>query len=151
MSKNIFNKRIILLQSVLLLILAVSIYGCSETNQNNTFSTPEPGRQQINKFITPQEAYTLMQANKNNPNFIIIDDRSPADFRSGRIANAINIPTNNFSADVSRLDKNKIYLVYCPSGCGATSRTMKSLGFKEVYEIEGGLNAWKSKGLPVVK
>lgn len=82
---------------------------------------------------------------------MIIDDRSPKEFRSGHIEKAINIPTTNFTADVSRLDKNNIYLVYCPSGCGAASGRMESLGFKEVYDIQGGLNAWKSNGLPIVK
>jgi rhodanese-related sulfurtransferase len=50
---------------------------------------------------------------------------------------------------MDKLDKNNIYLVYCATSCGATSRVMRQLGFKEVYEIRGGLNEWISQELPI--
>jgi rhodanese-related sulfurtransferase len=71
-------------------------------------------------------------------------------YKSGHIANAINVPYGtDFNSRIGRLDRNKIYLVYCPTGCGKTSGIMKELGFKEVYEIQGGFNAWKSQKLQV--
>jgi len=155
------KQSIVLLQSIIFIILVVIASGCAATDQNNpltapqnqnsTFAAPDPEREQINKFITPQEALTLIQQNQNNPYFVIIDDRAPGEFKSGHIAGAINIPFSNFTASVSRLDKNKIYLVYCASGCGAGSGRMESLGFKEVYDIQGGISAWKSEGLPIVE
>lgn len=122
-----------------------------QVDDSNTFTAPQPERKQINKFISPQEAFTLIQKNQGNPYFVIIDDRQPGPFNSGHIAGAINIPISNFDAAVSSLDKNKIYLVYCPTGCGAGSSKMKDLGFKEVYDIKGGIEAWASAKLPLVR
>ena len=139
-----------LLVVVAILILGGVVSGGWFLGTRSSSPTGTEG-EEINKFIAPQQAFTLMQENQNNPNFVIIDDRSSEAFGSGHIAGAINIPFSNFSASVSSMDRNKIYLVYCPSGCGATSDMMKGLGFKEVYEIQGGLGAWQSEGLPIVQ
>lgn len=135
-------------QILLLLLLAVFGNGCSAT------ASETPGRivptEQINKFVTPKQASELIQKNKGNTNFVVIDDREPTAYKSGHITNAINVPYGtDFSSRIGQLDKNKVYLVYCPTGCGKTSKIMKELGFKEVYEIQGGLRAWISQGLPV--
>ncbi len=136
-------------------ILAAIVAGCAQPQpvdqQNTSFIAPKPDREQINELITPQEAFALIQESKNNPYFVIIDDRTPEQFKSGHIAGAINIPASSFTAGISNLDKNNIYLVYCMTGCGAGSGRMESLGFKEVYDIKGGLKAWKSDRLPLVK
>jgi rhodanese-related sulfurtransferase len=164
LKNNSLSKYIILLQLVLLIIFALITSGCAGTNQNSTFTAPQPAtgenttltapqpeRNKISKFISPQEAFTLIQKNQNNPYFVIIDDRPPAQFMASHIAGAIDIPFANYRKGVSSLDKNRIYLVYCWTGCGQSSSIMKDLGFKEVYEIRGGLDAWVSEGLPLVK
>ena len=96
-----------------------------------------------------------MEENQNNPNLVIIDDRYTNAFDNGHIGNATNIPWVSdgagFVDSVGKLDKNKIYLVYCQTGCGGTSRAMKELGFREVYEIAGGFNAWSAEGLRIQK
>lgn len=147
LAKNGFRILIALVLPISLFLVAMLSSGCVGTESE----TPNQGASgQIIKFITPEEAFDLIQENQNNPNFVIIDDRATAKFNSSHIENAISIPYGlDFADRLSKLDKNKIYLVYCPTGCGATSKTMKQLGFKEVYEIEGGLNAWMSQGLPI--
>jgi len=105
--------------------------------------------------ITPQEAFTLIQNNQNNPDFVIIDVRTQEEFDREHIENATNI---NFYSEFFRdmlnnLDKNKTYLVYCRSGgrSGSALDIMAELNFKEVYNILGGINQWKTEGLPTVK
>ena len=94
----------------------------------------------------------MIEENKNSPDFVIIDDQVTPAFQTGHIANAISIPHGpNFADKLDKLDRNKIYLVYCPTGCGATSATMDELGFGEVYEIESGIKAWVALGLPIVR
>lgn len=141
--KSSLLKWIILIESILLVIFAVLLWGPAGTTPTG----------QINKFVSPQDAFALMQENQNNPNFVIIDDRYPNVFNSGHIGNATNIPwgadETSFVDGVGKLDKNKIYLVYCETGCGEISRHMKGLGFREVYEIAGGFNAWSAAGLPI--
>ena len=137
----------LLLNPALLLITIAVTSGCASAANEITSQPPSAG--QINKFITPKQASDLIQKNYGNPDFVVVDDREPAAYRSGHIANAINVPYGtDFNSRIGALNKNKVYLVYCPTGCGKTSRIMKELGFKEVYEIQGGLNAWKSQGLP---
>jgi len=162
MTRNSLRKQIIILLSVFLIISATFIGGCAKTSPKNTEINPQAKSNQVNKpvtpqaesnqiykFITPQEALTLIKANQNNPNFVIIDDRAPEQFRSGHIKGAINIPFNTWDTAIQKLDKNKIYLTYCRTGCGAGSSKMNTQGFKYVYDIQGGLNEWLSKGLPL--
>jgi len=105
--------------------------------------------------VTPQEAFTLIQNNQNNPNFVIIDVRTLGEFVEEHIENATNI---NFYSEAFRdmlntLDKNKTYLIYCGSGgrSGNALNIMAELNFKKVYNILGGINQWKAEGLPTVK
>ena len=112
--------------------------------------TDEQTGPNIIEAVSAQEALTLILDNQNNPDFAIIDAQPTGKFNSGHIANAISIPNGpDFADRLDKLDKNKIYLGYCREGCGKTSDTMKQLGFREVYEIEDGLQAWISQGFPI--
>lgn len=105
--------------------------------------------------ITVQYAYELIQKNSENPNFVILDVRTPDEFSVGHIKNAINIDVNaaNFEQEVGKLNKNKAYLVYCRSGVRSkqASDNMLKLGFKEIYNMTGGIIAWEAAGYPFVK
>ncbi|MBA7466925.1 Thiosulfate sulfurtransferase GlpE [subsurface metagenome] len=105
--------------------------------------------------ITPQEAFTLIQNNQNNPDFIIIDVRTLEEFVGEHIENATNIDfySEAFRDMLNTLDKNKTYLIYCKVGgrSGSALDIMAELNFKEVYNILGGINQWKAEGLPTVK
>ncbi len=108
----------------------------------------------IIKTFEPKEAMELIQKNANNPNFVILDIRTPEEFDSGHIAGAININyhSDSFIEDLDKLDKSKTYLVYCRTGrrSGDAVSIMTRLGFKEIYRIKGDIVKWKSEGLPVV-
>ncbi len=113
---------------------------------------------QIIEDITPQEAFTLIQNNKNNPDFVILDVRTPEAFADGHIENAINIkfPSETFRDELNALDKNKTYLVYCAtgsSGCGSVGALdiMEEFNFREAYNLSGGINQWKAEGLPLIE
>ena len=107
------------------------------------------------KDITPQEAFTLIQDNQNNPDFVIIDVRTPQEFVAEHIENATNIDfySEAFRDMLNTLDKNKTYLVYCRTGgrSGSALDIMAELNFQKVYNILGGINQWKAEGLPTVK
>lgn len=108
------------------------------------------------KNISPEEAYDLIQTNRNNPDFILIDVRLSKWLAYGYIEGAVNITLNTsnpatFESKVASLDKNKTYLTYCPDGCGVAARIMSSLGFNKIYDIEGGYSRWVEEGLPIVE
>lgn len=105
--------------------------------------------------ITPQGAYNLIQGNTANPDFVILDVRTPDEFNSGHIAGAINLDyySPEFKANISKLDKDKQYLVYCRTDNRSTSavRSMLELGFKEVQNLTGGITQWIQDGYPTIK
>ena len=104
--------------------------------------------------ISVEECYTLIQENKNNPDFIILDVRTPAEYASGYIENAVNIDyyEDDFEETLDTYDKNKTYLIYCRTANRTASvmSIMQRLEFTEVYNMQGGINAWISAGYPVV-
>lgn len=147
------KKLAVLLLSTLLVIGSVVAGGCLQ----NDVSTP-PGQEtptQIIENITPEEAFTLIQDNQGNPNFVILDVRTPQEFADGYVANATNIDfySATFEDELDALDKEKTYLIYCKSG-GRSSQAlgiMDELGFQEVYNLSGGISAWQDAGLPTVE
>ena len=110
---------------------------------------------QIIKNIAPKEAYTLILKNKDNQSFVILDVRTPIEFANGHIENAVNVDyySETFKNALTRLDHNKTYLIYCRTArrSGHTLDLMKELGFREVYNIAGGITDWKEAGLPTTK
>ena len=126
------------------------------TTTTTTTITPIPTTtSQISLSLAPADAYKLIQANILNPSFIIIDLRTPTELAAaGKIANSILMDYNAgvFDNQVGSLNLGLKYVIYCKSGMrsGKALTTMKSLNFKEVYEIAGGTNAWIAAGLPIV-
>ncbi len=85
----------------------------------------------------------------------IIDVRSQAEWdKDGYIEGALNIPFTDFITSLDKLpaDKTAPVLVYCASGHrGAMAMmSMRLLGYTDVVNLNGGLNAWKAAKLPVV-
>lgn len=84
----------------------------------------------------------------------IVDVRTPAEYEEGHIENAINIDIQgaNFDEATKALYKDIPVYVYCLKGVrssNAASR-LRALGFANVIELDGGINAWKDKGLKLV-
>lgn len=84
---------------------------------------------------------------------VILDIRTPEEFAAGHIAGAINIDyyASDFEARLGELDLDVPYVMYCNSGnrSGNALPLMDSIGFAEVYELDGGIQAWFSAGNPV--
>ena len=82
----------------------------------------------------------------------IVDVRTPEEFEKGHLVNAKNIDWNNdnFDSEIAHLDKSKPVLVYCLSGgrSSAAADKMRNDGFKEVYELKGGIMKWRAANLP---
>lgn len=86
---------------------------------------------------------------------IVIDVRTPEEFKEGHLPNARNIDwlSDDFEASVKQLEKSTTLLVYCKSGgrSAAAAVKLRGLGYNPVYELEGGIEDWKIAKLPVVK
>ena len=85
--------------------------------------------------------------------YVIIDIRTPQEYDSERIKGAINIDfySDSFEEEINKLDKDKKYLFYCRSGSRSSSALplFEELGFREVYELQGGIQSWVSAGYDI--
>lgn len=88
------------------------------------------------------------QEEVEDKNAVVLDIRTPEEFNNGRIKGAINIDyyKPDFRDKLSELDKDKPYKIYCNSGnrSGKTLQLMKEMGFTDVTELSGGIQAWIS-------
>lgn len=106
---------------------------------------------QQNKFKLGATEFnsTLLSVNDK----MIIDVRTPEEFQGGFIKDAENIDYNDvhFAKHISQLDKSKTYFLYCLSGGRSTQSAdlMRKSGFSKVYELEGGMMAWRNADLPI--
>ncbi len=80
----------------------------------------------------------------------LVDVRTPDEYHAGKIDDAINIDyfdQENFAKAFEKLDKNKPLYVYCRSGHRSheSAVLLEKMGFKEIYDLEGGYIAWSEK------
>lgn len=146
-------KKLMILVFLGALISGVVLTGVYIKTKINTVKSET--QTQIIENITPEETYILIQGNKDNLNFVILDVRTPEEFLGEHIENAVNLDyySDTFRNDLDKLDKNKTYLIYCRSGSRSEKalNIMKELDFREVYNMSGGIIKWKSEGLPTTK
>lgn len=85
----------------------------------------------------------------------LIDVRTPGEFQNGHLKNAMNIDwkADDFADKAATLDKDKPVFVYCMSGprSSAAAEKLQEMGFKNVYEMQGGMMKWRNANLPEIK
>jgi len=144
-----------LMISVFLGALIIGVLLASVRIQTETNTAQSETQIQIIENVTLEEAYILIQENKDNPNFVILDVRTPEEFLSEYIENSVNLDyySDTFRNNLDKLDKNKMHLIYCRSGRRSENalNIMKELDFREVYNMLGGIVKWKSEELPTTK
>ncbi len=94
------------------------------------------------------EAEELLYAKQGQPDFLILDVRTPAEAAQGQVPEAVNLDfhRSDFMAQIKRLDRHQTYFVYCQSGyrSAKTASRMVQLGFTEVFNLTAGL----AQGIP---
>ena len=107
----------------------------------------------LGQNVSSLEQKQFVQKMSSIKNITLLDVRTPIEFSEGHIKGAVNNDWNGggFQEMVVDYDKNGIYFVYCRSGhrSGLAASWMRSSGFKNVYELRGGINAWQSVGIPI--
>ena len=126
--------------SGLVLVLAVLVTACSSGTDTATI-----------EVVSPEQAAQVIEDAPDG--LVVLDIRTPEEFNEVRIAGATNVDyyATDFANQLDTLDKNDPYVMYCRSGNRTSDavKTMKELGFTEVYEIDGGIVNWYESGYPV--
>ncbi len=106
-----------------------------------------------------KDASMLLNANQfgskheDKTTSLLLDVRTPEEFSKGSIGGAVNINWNDksgFEKGIAGYDKTKPVFVYCLAGArsAAAAAKMRTMGFTEVYELDGGILKWRAAGLP---
>lgn len=87
-------------------------------------------------------------------NVQVLDVRTAGEYKSSHIKNALQADWNNqqqFMERIIYVDKDKPVYIYCLVGSrsNAAANWMRSNGYKNVVELQGGINAWKRENKPV--
>ncbi len=109
----------------------------------------------ILKNISVPDAYELISKNKSSSDFIILDMRTAAEYKTGHIKKSVNVDfySRDFREKLDGFDKSKTYLIYCRTGgrTGNALMLMRDMGFLSVYNMSGGIESWRKRGLPIVE
>ena len=104
--------------------------------------------------ISARTAAALIQENQSNPDFFILDIRTPKEFEAGHIAGAQNIDfyAQSFAEEFRSLDRKKTYLIYCRSGNRSRQLmgAVEKMHFKQVFHMRSGLVDWVGQGFKLV-
>lgn len=127
------------MKKLLLIALAAILFNSCSSGQTNGIKTNLSATEFADKI-------------KELPNATLIDVRTPDEFSKGHIANANNYDWNGteFDNQIAPLDKSEPVFVYCLSGGRSSSAAnkMRSDGFTQVYEMDGGIMKWRGENLP---
>ena len=101
------------------------------------------------KVVGPADALGLM----NHNNALLLDVREDSEYTSGHILGSRHIPLSKLSDKLSTLkqDKDKPVIMVCASGSrsGRACSTLTKDGYSDVYNLKGGIMAWKNASLPL--
>jgi rhodanese-related sulfurtransferase len=103
------------------------------------------------KEVSPLQATQLL----NHQDAVLLDVREPQEYQDGFLPNSIRIPLGSLSEKASQLDKHRErpIIIVCRSGNRSAHavRMLKKMGYETVYNLGGGLHAWRTANLPISK
>jgi len=102
-------------------------------------------------LISPTDAKKMIDEGKFE---LVLDVRTVDEYTGplGHIKGSRLLPIQNLEAGMKAIEKfkDKTVLVYCHSGgrSAKSARILQENGFTKVYDLDGGITSWKTKGLP---
>jgi len=140
------------MKKTLLLLITLSLFfSCKSQTKEEVKDTKTVQTEEIVQAKDPIQLLDVAAFKKgiSNPEIQLIDVRTPKEYEGGHIENAtlIDYFSSNFKETLLTLDKEKPLYLYCKSGgrSGKASKILAELGFKEIYDLNGGYKAWKKQ------
>ncbi|MFA6445453.1 MAG: rhodanese-like domain-containing protein [Sterolibacterium sp.] len=98
--------------------------------------------------VSPMQATLLL----NREDALVIDVREASEWSAGHIPNSRHIAIGQLEKQIHEIEKFKSrpLIVNCQTGNRSSSAcgTLKKHGFEKVYNLAGGIGAWRDAGLP---
>lgn len=114
----------------------------TEKKVNTDTSVKKTEKEVEVKKMDMEDLHKLISEEKNLDNVLIVDVRTPEEYKEGHIKYAVNYPLDEITNDTSNKDKQII--VYCRSGrrSAQSAKILVDNGFTNVYDA-GGVNSYK--------
>ncbi len=132
----------------------ISIVGCnpkSETSADQPSDSTPVNADGVIENVSVAQFDSLSKVLEGKA--ILLDVRSPEEWSEGIISGAtlLNYYDDAFSKSLAELPKSEHVLVYCKAGgrSSEAAEQLKNLGFKHIYNLEGGIDAWNEAGMVV--
>ena len=100
--------------------------------------------------ITAQDFIQLQEPEPDR--ITMLDVREPGEVSAGAIKKSVRIPLGELQFRMGELDRERLLVVHCRSGYRSSIATslLRRAGFRDVSNLTGGFDAWKTAGLPYV-
>ena len=124
-----FSQYKIVIRFFLMLLLVGAVSGCAQS----------PASAGVD--VSVEEAQRLWQ----NKEAILIDVRTPGEYRDGHIPGVVNIPLDELEKRMNEVPKDKKVVLICRTGNRSAQGTqlLRSKGFQNVFNSTGGMSTWK--------
>lgn len=107
----------------------------------------------INSSIKTMNVHELKNTMKNHPDLCLIDVRELEEWNELHIPGAVHIPKDKITSCIQSKAPNKDQTIYlhCKSGVRSlyAAHILITLGYQEVYSVDGGIMEWALSGYPV--
>lgn len=153
------SSRLSFLPMGLILVAAYSLSACQGTSSTDnahasqTGSATDPEASDTTGVYRDVDVAEFQKLMTSLTQPIVLDVRTPEEWNEGHIAGAQLIDFNapGFAESLAALPADRPLLIYCASGgrSGKTLERLRAEGGREVYNLRGGIGAWRNAGAPV--
>lgn len=140
--------------SMCVISLALTQASCTQvnTNESKLQVTEQAAAQFQVNYVDAIGAQALLTA---KPDTIVLDIRTRKEIDKGYIEGAVfaDFYDDDFSQQLTKLDRKASYIVHCGSGGRSTKAltTLEELGFTNITHMDGGIQGWNKANLPLTK
>lgn len=116
---------------IVVALSAIALYSCAPSGSDKA-------------EVIDAEAFKAKMAELDNE--LLLDVRTPEEFKNGYIQGAINVDfkNENFKTEIMKLDNSRPVMVYCAKGgrSGMSTKILEEAGFETIYDLKGGYSDW---------
>ncbi len=137
------------MKNILITILLISTvaFSCKNENPRTASSESSPSEASVSSYTNMDVAAFQEKIKKGK--VVIMDVRTVEEYDAGHIEGAINFDVKlpSFASNITKMNEETEYMVYCKAGGRSVTacKIMAKAGLKNLYNLEGGYDAWSAK------
>ncbi|MEO8062685.1 MAG: rhodanese-like domain-containing protein [Pseudomonadota bacterium] len=134
-------------------LLCCGLLGYAGTAATSIAAEPPTAAEEMAPSITQTEL--LARIGKQDPDLVVLDVRTPAEFAAGHVPGARNLSHDLLSSKLAELGelRDKQVVLYCRSGRRSllAEDTLRKAGFTKLLHLQGDYLAWEAEHRPIEK